>query len=111
MCRLLVSPSQRACIVCLDSVLGHIAAAFPALPVVSLWSSFRPADRVEPYSNHRPIYNPIQCSPCRAHEQTGDPRHYRGCPLTGCNDYCAGLRNIEPSRILTAVQDAIEVVR
>ncbi len=107
MCKLLAAPSQRACIVCPDSVLGHIAAAFPALPVVSLWSSFRPADRVATYSNHRPIYNPIQCSPCRSHEQTGDPRHYRGCPLTGCNDYCAGLRNIEPSRILTAIKEVI----
>lgn len=101
------APSPRSCIVCPDSVLGHIAAAFPALPVVSLWSSFRPADRVAPYRNHRPIYNPIQCSPCRAHEQTGDPRHYRGCPLTGCNDYCAGLRNISPARIVSAVKEVI----
>jgi hypothetical protein len=101
------APSPRSCIVCPDSVLGHIAAAFPALPVVSLWSSFRPADRVEPYRNHRPIYHPIQCSPCRAHEQTGDPRHYRGCPLTGCNDYCAGLRNISHYRIVSAVKEVI----
>lgn len=107
MCHILSGPAPRACIVCPDSVLGHIAAGFPDLPVVSLWSSFAPLDRVGTYPNHRTIYNPIQCSPCRSHEQTGDPRHYRGCPLTGCNDYCAGLRNIEPSRILAAVKEVI----
>ena len=99
----IASEQKRACVVCPDSVVGHIAAAWPALPVVSLWSSFDPASRVSAYANHRPIYNRIKCSPCWAHEYHGDPARYLGCPATACNDYCAGLRTIAPARIAEAV--------
>lgn len=97
----------KACVVCPDSVLGHIAATFPALPVVSLWSSFRSEDRVGTYPNHHPIYNPIPCSPCRAHEASGNPDDYKGCPATRCRDYCAGLRTIAPERITKAVREVM----
>jgi ADP-heptose:LPS heptosyltransferase len=100
-------PNLHSCIVCPDSVLGHIAAAYSEIPVISLWSSFSPADRIASYPNHKPIYNAIKCSPCRAHEQTGNPKDYRGCPHTSCNDYCAGLRNISPERIVKAVEEAL----
>jgi hypothetical protein len=97
------SCSPHSCVVCPDSVLGHIAAVYPSLPVVSLWSSFDPARRVASYRNHRPIYNRIRCSPCWSHEQHGDPREYKGCPLTSCGDHCAGLRTISPVQIAEAV--------
>jgi hypothetical protein len=100
-------PNLHSCIVCPDSVLGHIAAAYPEIPVISLWSSFSPADRIASYTNHKPIYNAIKCSPCRAHEQTGNPKDYRGCPHTSCNDYCAGLRTIAPDLIVSAVATAL----
>jgi ADP-heptose:LPS heptosyltransferase len=100
-------PTAHSCIVCPDSVLGHIAAAYPEIPVISLWSSFSPADRIASYTNHKPIYNAIKCSPCRAHEQTGNPKDYRGCPHTSCNDYCAGLRTIAPARIASVVATAL----
>jgi ADP-heptose:LPS heptosyltransferase len=98
----------RACVVCPDSVIGHVAAAHPSLPVVSLWSSFHPRTRVATYPNHRPIYNAIRCSPCWSHERSGDPAKYQGCPHTLCNDYCAGLRSIPPAQIAAAVVAAFE---
>jgi ADP-heptose:LPS heptosyltransferase len=102
-----VAAGRRSCVVCPDSVLGHISAAYPKLPVVSLWSSFDPSRRVASYTTHKPIFNRIQCSPCWAHEQSGDPRNYKGCPLTACGDYCAGLRCIEPAKVAAAVVDML----
>jgi hypothetical protein len=99
----IASEQARSCVVCPDSVVGHIAAAWPSLPVVSLWSSFDPRTRVACYPNHRPIYNKIKCSPCWAHEYNGNPEQYQGCPHTACNDYCAGLRTIAPTRIAEEV--------
>jgi hypothetical protein len=128
------STLPSSCVICPDSVLGHIAAGIPAnpeprtpntehplvppsprlpvpasspIPVISLWSSFDPRTRVAAYSNHHPIYNRIKCSPCWCHEITGDPARYHGCPATACNDYCAGLRSIAPSTIAAAVQKLI----
>lgn len=98
-----VVAARKGCVVCPDSVLGHIAAAYPALPVVSLWSSFDPSRRVASYPNHKPIFNPIKCGPCWSHEQHGDPAKYAGCPLTACNDYCAGMRTIDPATVAGAV--------
>jgi hypothetical protein len=102
-----VAARNKGCVLTPDSALGHIAAAWPNLPVVSLWSSFDPDKRVANYPNHRPLYNRIRCSPCWAHEQSGDPRLYKGCPLTACNDYCAGLRSIPPSQVADAIIKAI----
>lgn len=96
-----------AAIVCPDSVLGHIAAAWPKVPVVSLWSAFDPRARVATYPNHRPLFNKIKCSPCWAHETSGDPAKYAGCPHTSCNDHCAGMRTIAPVRIAEAVVAAL----
>ena len=97
----------KTVVVCPDSVLGHIATAYPSIPVISLWSSFAPQDRVGTYPTHRPIYNPVKCSPCRSHEQSGNPKNYTGCPFTACKDYCAGLRAIAPERILAAIKEVI----
>ena len=104
-----VAARRRACVICPDSVLGHIAAVWPALPVVSLWASFDPASRVRTYINHRPIYNRIKCAPCWSHEHHGDPRRYQGCPLTACNDHCAGLRAIQPERVAGAIIEALNI--
>jgi hypothetical protein len=101
---------DTSCLVCPDSVAGHIAATHPALPVISLWSSFHPSRRVASYPNHRPIFNEIKCSPCWSHEHSGDPAHYQGCPLTACNDYCAGLRAIPPKQISDAVASLLSSV-
>jgi hypothetical protein len=99
--------SPKGVVVCPDSVVGHIAANWHNIACISLWSSFPPSARVGSYANHRPIYNKIKCSPCWSHEQHHNPKDYRGCPLTACNDYCAGLRTIPPARIAEAVSKAL----
>ena len=87
-----------------DSSAGHIAACYPALPVVSLWCSFDPAKRVASYRNHFPIYQRVRCSPCFAHEYFADGGRSRtGCPLTACNGYCHGLQAIAPDVIVESV--------
>ncbi len=53
-------------VICPDSGIGHLAAIFPEVPVVSLWGPFAPEMRVSHYKNHHPIY----------------PRHV--CPLSPC---------------------------
>lgn len=92
----------KGIVICPDSVLGHIAAAWPTLPVISLWSAFDPSRRVATYVNHHPIYRQIKCSPCWSHEHNSDPAQYTGCPHTACNDYCAGMRSIPPEQIAEA---------
>jgi ADP-heptose:LPS heptosyltransferase len=93
---------QAACTVSADSMLGHAAAGL-GRPCVSLWSSFHPEDRVATYPTHRPIYQPLSCSPCRLHE--GVVGH-SGCPLFP-GEYCRGLRAIPPARIARAVAEVI----
>lgn len=54
-------------VLCPDSSVGHLAACFPEVPVVSLWGSYHPNDRVKWYSNHIPLMMNGICpfSPCR----------------------------------------------
>jgi len=99
---------RAACIVCPDSCFGHAAAALDT-PAVSLWSSFHPRDRIKYYPRHLPIYQPVPCGPCRAHERTGATI---GCPQQAASTdeadrYCAGLRAIDPQRIANAVQEIL----
>lgn len=98
----------QSCIVTPDSLLGHVAAALPGLPCVSLWSSFDPSKRIATYKNHIPIWRKIRCSPCFAHERSGNAKDAHGCPLTACNDYCAGLRTIDPMMIAEQVERAMK---
>jgi hypothetical protein len=100
---------RAACVVAPDSCLGHAAGGL-AVPCVSLWSSFLPADRVATYASHRPIVGEIECSPCRHHEK-GSRLH--GCPLAGKRNrgvWCAGLRRIEPEKIVAKVMEVMENV-
>lgn len=90
-------------VVCVDSSIGHLAAAFPEVPVISLWGLFHPDDRVKYYSNHHPIFPKETCphAPCHNHEFT--------LPQVQCKDAvnaipgeqraCNVLRAITPARI------------
>jgi hypothetical protein len=91
-----------------ESAAVHVAACYPALPVVSLWSSFDPAKRIAAYHNNTPIYQRVRCSPCYAHEYYSDGRRsLTGCPLSGCNGYCHGLQAIAPDVIVREVAKLI----
>jgi len=92
-------------VICPDSALGHAAAAF-GRPCVSLWSSFHPAERVKYYPTHLPLYRPVNCGPCRAHERGPEAK---GCPLArrGGSPYCRGLAAITPSQIVAAARAAL----
>ena len=95
----------HACLVTPDSAAGHVAACYPALPVVSLWSSFDPSKRVAGYKNHRTLFQKVKCSPCFAHEyfhQGG--RTLTGCPNSTCNGYCHGLEAINPALVAGEVE-------
>ncbi len=91
-------------VVCPDSSIGHLAAAFPKVPVISLWGLFSPDDRVKYYTNHTPLWPREVCphAPCHSHEFT--------LPVQKCTDaanntetppkWCNVLRAITPERIL-----------
>jgi ADP-heptose:LPS heptosyltransferase len=94
-------------VVCPDSSIGHLAAAFPAVPVVSLWGAFAPNDRVRYYANHHPLTGHRACphAPCRSHLFT--------LPRWQCREaagnwhlpdagYCNALASITPDAIFEA---------
>lgn len=99
-------------VVCPDSSMGHLAAAMPGTPVVSLWGPFAPYDRVSTYPNHHPIFPREVCphSPCRWHgftipvaEKCKDAsNHVRG--VTHCNV----LRAITPEEVSAKVRKVMK---
>lgn len=98
-------------VVCPDSSIGHLAGAFPEVPVVSLWGLFSPDDRVKYYRNHHAIFNKDVCphSPCRSHDFH--------LPQAKCKDAsnathgeqlsCNVLRSITPQSILAKVREVV----
>lgn len=98
-------------VVCPDSCLGHVAAAYE-VPAVSLWCPFPWTSRATYYASHRPVV-PAElpaCAPCWAHEY-GPINQQRGCPLTESDPaavkWCKGLAAIRPEAIVEAVRKEI----
>lgn len=91
-------------VICPDSSIGHLAGAFPEVPVISLWGIFSPADRVTYYSNHYPVFLPDACphAPCRNHEFTLPVALCKDAP--GATEYqqthCNAIRAITPDMIV-----------
>jgi len=91
-------------VVCPDSSVMHLAAAFPQGPqVISLWGLFNPNDRMKYYPKNTPLYFPSVCpyAPCRSHNFE--------LPLERCAKakqhkagFCQCLASITPEE-LTAV--------
>jgi len=81
-----------------DSMALHAAAGL-GTPSVGLWASFHPDDRAKYYPGHAPLYRPLPCSPCRAHECGDQPE---GCPLYP-GEYCRALAAIRPAEVADAV--------
>lgn len=99
----LLEHPATALLICPDSCFGHLAAAGPHLPpVLSLWGSFLPQDRVSYYPNHYPLVGGGTCSVCRAHDPDEPPY---GCPRFG--GYCRAVANIAPEDI---VAQALEII-
>lgn len=98
-----------SCVICPDSSIGHLAAAFPEVPVVSLWGPFDFKDRARYYENHTPVTATGACphSPCRTHAFA---------PVMKCKDasvdyqtekHCAVMAAIKPESIVVAVKGSM----
>lgn len=100
---------NAALVICPDSSVGHLAAAFPTVPVISLWGLFDPNDRVKYYRNHHPLEQFSTCphAPCRSHMYS--------LPLEKCRDAadnlnptsCAALRAITPEMIAAKAKELL----
>lgn len=102
---------QAGLVVCPDSSIGHLAAAFPKVPVISLWGLFAPADRAKYYPNHRALWPREVCphAPCHNHDFA--------LPLKLCRDAtnampkpesCAVLRAISPRKLLETAREILD---
>lgn len=92
-------------VVCPDSSVGHLAAAWDDIPVIGLWGPFHPDDRVKYYANHTPILGDCPHGPCRTH-QFSPPQHL--CKDVGAQyvrpNNCAALSTISPDLICSEVE-------
>lgn len=99
-------------VICPDSSVGHLAAGFPNVPVISLWGLFHPDDRAKYYRNHHPLFVKDECphAPCRNHQFQ--------LPQAFCKDaknatpgeqpFCNAMRAITPEMI---VETALSLVK
>ncbi len=99
-------------IVCPDSSVGHLAAAFPDVPVISLWGLFSPADRAKYYTNHHPLWPHGVCpfAPCHNHEFKLPEKSCRAATNApkGEQKWCNVLRAISPEMILEKAKEILK---
>lgn len=98
---------NAALVICPDSSIGHLAAAFPHVPVISLWGLFHPGDRIRYYRNHHPIVGFRACphAPCRSHlfvlpHQCKDAPSFDG-------KSCAALAAISPEVVIAKAKELL----
>lgn len=98
-------------VVCPDSSIGHLAAAFPEVPVISLWGLFAPDDRAKYYPNHRPLWPQSICphAPCHNHDFTLPQQLCRTAinATSGVQASCNVLRAIAPEVILAKAREIL----
>lgn len=98
-------------VVCPDSSVGHLAAAFKDVPTVSLWGLFHPNDRVKYYTNHIPLFNDKVCphAPCHNHTFVLPQEKCKDAinASVGVQRYCNALASISPEQILSALASAL----
>jgi ADP-heptose:LPS heptosyltransferase len=101
---LLPQIAMASAIVCPDSSVGHAAACWPDVPVISLWGAFGPADRVLYYKNHFPIVGEGCPHSCK--------QQYSLLPTYLCKDspfhspdspWCGKMASIQPETVIKAV--------
>lgn len=85
-----------SCVICPDSSIGHLAAAFPTVPVVSLWGPFDIRDRAKYYENHHPVTAKWACphAPCRTHSFK---------PIPKCSDAALEHQNESHCAVMSAI--------
>lgn len=97
-------------LVCPDSCLGHVSAAY-ATPTVSLWCPFPARARVAGYGNHLPVEAACDCAPCWAHEVDPFGSVRQGCPRepAGADSgrWCKGLQAIRPQVIVDRIKEIL----
>jgi hypothetical protein len=98
---------SAALVICPDSSIGHLAAAFPQVPVISLWGPFSPRDRAKYYANHHPMEARHACphAPCRTHEYRF-PSWCKDAP-TFDGSACAALASITPEQIIEKAKELL----
>lgn len=92
-----------------DSSVGHLAAAFPSVPCVSLWGLFHPNDRVKYYTNHIPLFgDSCPHAPCHNHEFKLPQNLCKDASnaVAGEQKFCCALRSITPSQIVEKLEEA-----
>lgn len=103
---------HAAAIVCPDSSVGHIAAAFPEVPVVSLWGPFSFASRAKHYANHHPLeVKACPKQPCWTHGLNIPKDKCASCPgFSDGEKYCMALRAITPQSIVDKLAGVMRAV-
>lgn len=105
--------ASAALVICPDSAIGHLAAAFPEVPVISLWGLFHPDDRVKYYPNHHPIgaFSACPHAPCRVHTFHLPQQWCKDASnaTPGAAQYCNVLRAILPDAIMAKAKDLLGV--
>jgi len=104
--------AKAGLVVCPDSSIGHLAAAFPDTPVISLWGIFHPDDRAKYYANHRPLsaFGVCPHAPCRNHEFRLPQEKCREASnaTPGAQTSCNALRAITPAQIFAAAKEILK---
>lgn len=100
---------EASLVICPDSSIGHLAAAFPHVPVISLWGLFNPNDRIKYYRNHHPLFVPDVCphAPCRSHLFTLPAKCKDAPGFDGKS--CAALAAITPEMVVEKAQQILNV--
>jgi ADP-heptose:LPS heptosyltransferase len=103
--------AQARLVVCPDSSVGHLAAAFPRVPCISLWGLFHPSDRARYYANHHPLFVGDVCphAPCHNHDFALPQERCREAAnaTPGVQAWCNALRAIEPDDILRMAREIL----
>lgn len=103
-------------VVCPDSSISHLVAAYPEVPAISLWGPFHPDDRAKYYTNHTKLFGSgCDHAPCRCHDFQlpinkcrlgGDgPWLMAGDKTLG---WCNALGSIQPETILATAKSILD---
>jgi len=100
---------QSKAVVCPDSSISHLCAAFPGeVKAISLWGPFSPDDRILYYENHTALQGRCPHAPCRTHSFKP--------PIDKCRDAgaeyvradnCAALATITTHEIVSAIKNIL----
>ena len=100
--------AEASCVVTPDTGMGHIAAAFPRVPVVSLWGSFSHASRAKYYANHHPMEPKGICphAPCWTHGNEIPRNLCKDCGgYSEQSTHCGVINSIDPDDLVAKVEE------